>query len=265
MSDTEKTRPMVKWTGGKSRQLNRLLPLILPHQCYCEPFAGGLALLMAKPRSQNEVINDMHGELIGLYRYVQYHPRALMEEIKYLHHSRQNLQEFRQQPGLTELQRVARFFVLNRTSFGANGNSYAVPKSQGVTYKKPFVLNLIRAGNRRLNGVQIEHGTWQRMVEVYDGPNTFFFFDPPYISKGKGDEYDWFDEAKMREVAAVLPGLKGQWLLTVNDSPFTRELFHPWCMASTVLQSGAGHSVDALKFGELIIRSQPFELAKINP
>jgi site-specific DNA-adenine methylase len=42
--------------------LKKILPLITPHVCYCEPFAGGLAVLMAKERSQVEVVNDINGK-----------------------------------------------------------------------------------------------------------------------------------------------------------------------------------------------------------
>lgn len=43
-------KPAVSWPGGKSRLLKHILPLIPKHDCYAEPFAGGLAVLLAKQR-----------------------------------------------------------------------------------------------------------------------------------------------------------------------------------------------------------------------
>jgi hypothetical protein len=49
---TLRVKPAVSWPGGKSRLLKYILPLIPAHTCYCEPFSGGLAVLLAKPRSK---------------------------------------------------------------------------------------------------------------------------------------------------------------------------------------------------------------------
>lgn len=58
--------------------LTHILPLIPTHICYCEPFAGGLAVLLAKQRSKVEVINDLNGDIVALYRCVQNHCDELL-------------------------------------------------------------------------------------------------------------------------------------------------------------------------------------------
>lgn len=90
---------MLRWPGGKSRHLKYILPLIPSHHCYCEPFAGGLAVFLAKEPSRLEVINDQNGVLVALYRNAQYHVEELQE-------------------GLTEIQRVARWLIRNKLSYG---------------------------------------------------------------------------------------------------------------------------------------------------
>ena len=100
-------RPIVKWAGGKSRLLKSIMPLIPAHVCYCEPIFGGGAVLYAKDRAKVEVVNDINGNLVSLYRNLQFHLPALLEELEWLFASRQNLHDFIAQPGLTELQRAA--------------------------------------------------------------------------------------------------------------------------------------------------------------
>ena len=69
-----KARPIIPWIGGKRRLVKHILPLIPSHQCYVEPFAGGAALFFLKPdKAKVEVLNDINGDLINLYRVVQHH------------------------------------------------------------------------------------------------------------------------------------------------------------------------------------------------
>lgn len=77
-------KPILRWPGGKSRLLSNILPLIPEHICYAEPFAGGLAVLLAKPRSKVEVTNDANGTFVGLSACAVAFagaPRATFEEI----------------------------------------------------------------------------------------------------------------------------------------------------------------------------------------
>lgn len=98
MENPTRTKPILRWPGGKSRMLPRLLPLLPPHTLYCEPFAGGLAVLLAKGRSPAEVVNDLNGDLVSLYRCAQYHLDALISEVEFTISSRQNLADFKAQP-----------------------------------------------------------------------------------------------------------------------------------------------------------------------
>lgn len=101
------TRPIVRWPGGKTRLLKHLLPLIRPHKTYVEAFGGGL---------------------VNLYRHAQYHLDALIDEVRWTLNSREELAGLIAQPGLTGLQRAARFLLRNRMSFGGGGKQFAVTR-----------------------------------------------------------------------------------------------------------------------------------------
>lgn len=119
------TKPIVRWPGGKTRLLKHLLPLIRPHKTYVEAFAGGMALMLAKPKSSAEIVN---GDLVNLYRHAQYHLDALIEEVRWTLNSRQDMTDLVRQPGLTGLQQAARYLLRNRLSFGGAGENFAVSK-----------------------------------------------------------------------------------------------------------------------------------------
>jgi DNA adenine methylase len=65
--------PIVPWIGGKRRLAEHLIPRFPRHECYVEAFAGGAALYFMRPPAAVEVINDINGELVNLYRVVQNH------------------------------------------------------------------------------------------------------------------------------------------------------------------------------------------------
>jgi DNA adenine methylase len=177
-------KPAVTWPGGKSRLLKHILPLP-EHTCYVEAFAGGLAVLLAKPRSQIEVVNDVDGDLVNFYRCVRFHQEPLIAELEFVLNSREEFRDFVAQPGLTDLQRAARWFFRNRTCFrGANLETFGVSpiSAGGASSSRAARLESIRQLSVRLDRVVIEKLDWHRCLEAYDRPSTFFFLDPPYTA-----------------------------------------------------------------------------------
>jgi DNA adenine methylase len=251
-----RTKPILRWQGGKSRLLKHILPLIPLHDCYCEPFFGGGAVLFAKPRSSVEIINDLNGNLIALYRNLQYHLPALLEELEWLSASRQNLYDFVAQPGITELQRAARFLLVNRTSFGGGMSSFGAAKTKGggVGFDHNKVGDLLGEAHRRLNGVVVENLPFERCLQNYDSAQTFFFIDPPY-ENATNRAYEGWDEAKLTQFRREVGKLKGRWIVTLNDSPLTRDLFSGCQFTSIVSENRAVNrrTHAEKKFGEIII------------
>ncbi len=253
---TERTKPILRWQGSKSRLLKQIVPLIRPHVCYVEPFFGGGAVLFAKGRSSVEVINDINGNLVALYRNLQFHLPALMGELDWLLASRQNLKDFIAQPGITELQRAARFLLVNRTSFGGNMNSFGVAKTKGggVGFDHKHVGDLLGAAKQRLNGVVVENISYERVFKNYDSADTQFFIDPPYENATNGGYKGW-DQKQLTQFRQEVGRLKGNWIVTLNDSEFTRELFSGCNLQPVVTSNRAVNRRTHGKqtFGELII------------
>jgi DNA adenine methylase len=238
--------------------LKHILPIVREHAhvCYCEPFAGGMAVLLAKERSEVEVVNDINGNLVALYRNLQYHLPAILAEINWMFSSRQNLKDFLAQPGLTEIQRASRFLLVNRTSFAGNMNSFAVAKTSGggSAFNRGKVAELLGKAHERMNGVVVEHLPYERCLANYDSKDSFFFIDPPYLESPTG-AYSGFTEADMRGLRKRVEKLKGRWLVTLDDSKLNRELFSDCAIRSLTAKNRLcnNRTHNAVRFGELII------------
>jgi DNA adenine methylase len=248
-----KFKPIVRWPGGKTRLLKYILPLIRPHTTYVEAFGGGMAVLLAKERSEGEIVNDINSDLVNLYRYAQFHIDALVTEVEWTLASRENIRDLVKQPGLTGLQRAARFLLLNRMSFGGAGTSFAVSK-RGQS-SRANVLGFMRALNKRLDCVSVENLPYGRLMDLYDSAATFWFLDPPY-SAGETSHYGMWSEAEMRDFVQRVLKLSGDWIVTVNDCEENRALFagHDITPVVTRSQCSNQRTHGGKSFGEIIIR-----------
>lgn len=220
-------RPLVPWLGGKRRLAPQILPLLPEHTCYVELFAGAAALFFAKEPVKVEVLNDVNGELVNLYRVVQHHLDEFSRQFRWALTSRQLytwLQET-QPETLTDIQRAARFFYLQKMSFGAKieGQTF------GTATTSPARLNLLRleedlsAVHLRLHQVFIEHLDWSACIKRYDRPHTLFYLDPPYWgTEGYGVE---FGLEQYDQMAELLRSMKGKAVVSVNDIPEMRKAF----------------------------------------
>lgn len=224
-----KTKTLFAWPGGKTRLLQHLLPLLSdnPHTCYVEAFAGGAALLFAREPAKVEVLNDTHGELVRLYRVVAHHLDEFVRQFRWALTSREMFRwaQLQHVDTLTDIQRAARFFYLQKLAFGGkvSGQNLGV----GPTMAKS--INLLRleedlsAAHMRLHRVIIEHLPWQQCIAKYDTPSTLFFLDPPYWeTEGYGSD---FGIEQYDALVATMAALRGRAILTINDHPEMRRRF----------------------------------------
>ena len=113
--------PIIPWIGGKRRLADRIIPMFPPHECYVELFAGGAALYFLRPMpAAVEILNDVNGDLVNLYRVVQHHLEEFVRQFKWALTSRQIFKWHQATPPetLTDIQRAARFFYLQHHAFG---------------------------------------------------------------------------------------------------------------------------------------------------
>lgn len=219
------TKPCFAHPGGKTRLLKHILPRIPAHRTYIEPFAGGLAVLLAKPRSSVEVVNDRNADLVTFFRYAKFHPEALKTELAGSLQSRRDFEEILANPGLTDLQRAARWYLLKVCSFAACSDSWGRSKRSYHGFDEKRHLILITAVSKRLQRVFIEYKDWEEILDFYETPESFTYFDPPYVTGDPGSAYDAFTPEQMTRLRARLTTLRGRWMLSCDNSPQCRQVF----------------------------------------
>lgn len=247
--------PFFPWMGGKRRLAKHILPKFPPHECYVEPFAGAAALFFMKEPARTEVLNDVSGDLVTLYRVVQHHLEEFLRQFRWALASRQIFEwaKLTDPRTLTDIQRAARFYYLQKLSFGAKPTG----RTFGTAPSAPPKLNLLRIeeelsqAHLRLARVYIEHLDWQACVQKYDRPYTLFYFDPPYWgTAGYGAE---FGLDQYHAIAKCARTMQGQALISVNDTPEMREAFAGLPMQDLDIRYTVGGTQRAGKHRELLI------------
>lgn len=248
--------PIIPWIGGKRRLADRLIPQFPPHTCYVEVFAGGAALYFMRPPADVEVLNDINGELVNLYRVVKVHLEEFVRQFKYALSSRDMFKWHQVTPPetLTDIQRAARFFYLQQHAFGGKVDG----QTWGTATTAP-PINLLRieenlsAAHLRLSGAFIENMDWHKLIERYDRPHTLFYMDPPYWeTAGYGVEFGIEQYEKM---AAAMKTIKGKAIVSLNDHPDIRRIFADFEMETVPISYTVGGGGKAVDRAEVIIYS----------
>ena len=251
------SKPILPWMGGKRRLAKQIIPLFQEHTAYVEPFCGGAAVFFMKPPSQVEVINDVHGELVNLYRVVKHHPDELVRQFRWGLVSREEYLTQRQidPRHLTDIQRAARFFYLQKLAFGGKVSG----QTFGTSATSPPRLNLMRIeedlsmAHLRLARTVVEHLDWAECMRRYDRPGTLFYLDPPYWgTAGYGND---FGLEQYHLMASLAREAKGQVVISVNDVPEMREAFEGLTIHTTSIRYTVGHEATDQR-GELIITNR---------
>ena len=234
------------WFGGKhllAKAINRHIETI-PHTCYVEPFAGAAHVFFRREPVRTEVLNDINRDLVTLYRVLKNHLDEFLRQFDWMLVSRDEFnRQLKMDPDtLTDIQRAARFYYLQKCRFGGMLDT----KSFGTSTTGKPRLNMVAMREQlaevqqRLAQVYVENLTWQNCLTRYDRPHTLFYIDPPYW----GHEADYgkgiFGREDFADMAGILAGIQGNFILSLNDTPEVRATFAPFHMLEVQTNYTAG-------------------------
>ncbi len=251
--------PAASYIGGKRNLATRLVAMIerIEHDGYAEPFVGmGGIFLRRRSRPRVEVINDASGDVATFFRVLQRHYPYFLDMLRFRVASRAEFERLRDQrpETLTDFERAVRFLYLQRLAFGGKveGRTFGVDKTQGARFNVSKLEPMLAEIHERLAGVVIERLDFGDFIRRYDRDGMLFYLDPPYWGCETDYGQDVFGRGDFERLAGLLAGIKGRFLLSINDTPGVREVFGRFQMieAETTYTVGAKGSVRA---AELIV------------
>lgn len=214
--------------GGKSQLATWILRFFPPHHRYVEVFGGSAAVLFAKPASPIEVFNDVDSGLVEFFRVLR--DPALFGEffrrVQLMPYSRQEWRDSKATWASVDdpVERAVRWYVVARWSFsGSWGTSWSYDlheyNARGPAHIAKWlgVLDELPRFHHRLARVFIEHDDFRAILARFDGADTLYYCDPPYVPETRtasrylheltlGDHRELVDQLLTVEGMVVLSG-----------------------------------------------------------
>ncbi len=233
LTAVDPVKPVAPYIGGKSRLAARICAKIevTPHKLYAEPFIGmGGVFLRRTKRPQAEVINDRSKDVSTFFRVVQRHYVAFVEMIRFQISTRTEFERLiaTDASTLTDLERAARFLYLQRTGFGgkvAGTACFGVSPDRPSRFDVTKVVPMLEDLHERLASVTIECLDFGEFITRYDRAHTLFYLDPPYWGTEGVYGKELFSRADFERLRGILRGIKGTFIMSLNDVPEVRETF----------------------------------------
>lgn len=151
-----------------------------------------------------------------------------------------------------------RFLFLQRMAFGGrvSGRTFGVSNNVASRFNVSKLEPMLAEIHERLAGVVIEQLDFGEFIRRYDRAGMLFYLDPPYWGCETDYGQDVFGRDDFTRLAEQLRGIRGRFLLSINDTPGVREVFAGLHIveAPTTYTIGAKASTRA---AELIIANVP--------
>ncbi len=248
--------PVLKYRGGKSREIPRFLQYIPDDfNRYIEPFFGGGAVYFYL-EPDNAIINDLNQRLMTFYSQLRNNyaeMRSQLDELQALYEKNQlefkalkfknpekrvpnaneelyyKIRTLFNNPDDTYLDGVLYFFI-NKTAYSGmirynNNGEYNVPFGRYPNLNTKLVTQQHSELLQRAELYSVDYREIFDMAQEDD----FIFLDPPYDcvfnDYGNIDLMNGFDETEHRRLAADFRNLNCRALMVIGKTPLTEELY----------------------------------------
>lgn len=249
VTPSTRLKPFIRWAGGKSR----LLPKVLPHvpqriANYYEPFLGGGAVFLACTGrvSGRSYLGDLNEHLVAAWITVRDHPSELRLRLDWYsaRDSKEFYYEVRSATPTSLLDKAARFLYLNGVSWNhlwrENSRTGAMNVPWGNRRFKCIDETTMTAIQDALSRAEIAAADFR---EVLNGATRgdFVYLDPPYLpvftnpdiekeptakfNKYTAKTFELPDLLDLADICARLSHRGVKWVMSNRDTQVVRDLF----------------------------------------
>ena len=245
MDTAAPARPVARWHGGKWRLAPWIISHLPPHRVYVEPYCGAASVLLRKPRSHTEVLNDANGRLVNAFRVIRDRGEDLANLLRLTPYAEAEYRDCRE-ASPDPLEDARRMVVLGHQSHGSTGACSGGKNSGWRRCLRPDGPNSatewrdlwthVERWADRLRGVYLENGDALDVIRRWDAPGVVIYVDPPYLgeTRSESSRRDAYGPHEMGSdedhvaMGEVLRGCQGAVVLSGYRSALYDEMFEGW-------------------------------------
>ena len=240
-----KTRSPLRYPGGKSRAVSKIvdkyiIPNIPESKKVCSPFFGGGSIEIDLAKRGFRVYGyDAFPPLVDFWQVLLKNPNKLAnateKELRVRKKKFDEIQDnFRNKHWKSKNKNAVIFYLLNRTSYsgttlsGGMSIDYDFPPNSWKRINPRFN----KASIERLRNFSVKNLTVNKLDfrrSILKHKDAFVYADPPYfIGKKKlyGNQGDkQFIQKDHEDLAKILKNRR-RWVISYNDTPEVRKLYH---------------------------------------
>lgn len=224
-SQTAAVKSPLRYPGGKSRAVNRILRYI-PRglDTLASPFLGGGSVELACAANGVRVYGYDGFEPLVDFWQAALEDAPNLARLVYEYHPLTRTRFYALQKRYFDLtdriERAAAFFTLNRSSY--SGTTLSGGMSPGHPRFNESAIE--RLANFRQDNLTVERADFKESLSKHR--DHFLYLDPPYANGGKlyGKQGDMHEDFDHEGLADILRG-RGRWVLSYNDCERVRDLY----------------------------------------
>ena len=230
-------KPPFAYYGGKTTLAPKIAALLPAHEHYVEPFAGSLAVLLAKEPSRAETVNDLDGDLVNFWRVLRDQPEELERACSLTPHARAEHALSSTLDGCDDFERARRTWVRLTQSRGHSMKQSGWKFIRDSTARMPqtdFLASFARRlgpAAHRLRGVTLESRDALDVIRDYGSePVVCIYADPPYVGSTRATNYgvEMTRDDQHEAFAKVCHDAKAAVVISGYNSPLYDSLFDGW-------------------------------------
>lgn len=243
--------------GGKITLAPAIAQLLPRHEHYVEPFAGSLAVLLAKPLSTMETVNDLDRAIMTFWRVLRERPDELIRACALTPHSRAEYDASLDLDATDELELARQTWVkltqgrtgrLRRTGW----RHYISPagSSAGMPGYLTGYVERMAPVVERLQRVSLECRPAAEVIERYGvDEDVLLYVDPPYLGTTRANDNAYRHELRSadehRELASALCATRAAVVLSGYPSDlYDLDLYPDWHRIEMPAFTGQGGKWD---------------------
>lgn len=200
---------------------------------------GGSGIVSLNVRAGATVYNELNPQLVNLFTVIQEHPSILIDVFGriisqnrktdpasshistsyYQGRIRESLRNVKSDINIdsastSSIRTALETLITFGTSFGGLGETYSTDREKA---SRAFLLKVkknLPAIARKVTHWKIRNLDFRNLIEEYDSSNSFFYLDPPYLTKKwYGENMEIQDFEQLRN---VLSSIKGIYLMNLD-------------------------------------------------